>query len=82
MVSHFSDLFYLLKHKELRYAALGDAWFWAVGGFFYLVLVKLSGEVVSGKVGMGTTLRILVSFAWSRYDAWKFILCLSQPWKN
>ena len=54
MVSHFSDLFYLLKHKELRYAALGDAWFWAVGGFFYLVLVKLSGEVVSGKVGMGT----------------------------
>ena len=33
MVSHFSDLFYLLKHKELRYAALGDAWFWAVGGF-------------------------------------------------
>ena len=54
MVSHFSDLFYLLKYKELRYAALGDAWFWAIGGFFYLVLVKLSGEVVSGKVGMGT----------------------------
>ena len=54
MISHFSDLIYLFKHKELRYAALGDAWFWAVGGFFYLVLVKLSGEVVSGNVGMGT----------------------------
>ena len=33
MISHFSDLIYLFKHKELRYAALGDAWFWAVGGF-------------------------------------------------
>ena len=47
-------MIYLFKSKGLRYAALGDAWFWAVGGFFYLVLVKLSGEVVSGKVGMGT----------------------------
>ena len=54
LISHFNDLFYLFKNKELRYAALGDAWFWAVGGFFYLVLVKLSGEVVFGKVGMGT----------------------------
>ena len=54
LISHFNDMAFLFKHKELRYAALGDAWFWAVGGFFYLVLVKLSGEVVSGKVGMGT----------------------------
>ena len=54
MINHFRDLFYLLKRKELRYAALGDAWFWGVGGFFYLVLVKISGEVVAGKVGMGT----------------------------
>lgn len=54
LISHFNDLLYLFKNKELRYAALGDAWFWAVGGFFYLVLVKLSGEVVFGKVGMGT----------------------------
>jgi len=51
---HFHDLFYLLKRKELRYPAFGDAWFWGVGGFFYLVLVKLSGEVVSGDIGMGT----------------------------
>ena len=54
LVSHFHDLVYLFNSKGLRYASLGDAWFWAVGGFFYLVLVKLSGEVVSGKVGMGT----------------------------
>ena len=54
MINHFQDLFYLLKRKELRYAALGDAWFWGVGGFFYLVLVKISGEVVAGKIGMGT----------------------------
>ena len=54
MVNHFHDLLYLLRRKELRYAALGDAWFWGVGGFFYLVLVKISGEVVAGKVGMGT----------------------------
>ena len=54
MINHFQDLFYLLKRKELRYAALGDAWFWGLGGFFYLVLVKISGEVVAGKIGMGT----------------------------
>ena len=54
MVNHFHDLLYLLRRKELRYAALGDAWFWGVGGFFYLILVKISGEVVAGKVGMGT----------------------------
>jgi acyl-[acyl-carrier-protein]-phospholipid O-acyltransferase/long-chain-fatty-acid--[acyl-carrier-protein] ligase len=54
LVSHFQDLIYLYKRPPLRYAALGDAWFWGVGGFFYLVLVKLSGEVVAGQLGMGT----------------------------
>jgi acyl-[acyl-carrier-protein]-phospholipid O-acyltransferase/long-chain-fatty-acid--[acyl-carrier-protein] ligase len=54
ITSHFQDLLYLYKKPALRYAALGDAWFWAVGGFFYLVLVKLSGEVLPGQVGMGT----------------------------
>ena len=52
--SHFGDLRDLLKDRNLRGAALGDAWFWSVGGFFYLVLVKLSGEVVEGDVGLGT----------------------------
>ena len=51
--SHFGDLRDLLGDRALRGPALGDAWFWSVGGFFYLVLVKLSGEVVVGKVGMG-----------------------------
>ena len=54
LITHFQDLFYLFKRRGLRYAAMGDAWFWAMGGFLYLVFVKLSGEVVSGKVGMGT----------------------------
>jgi acyl-[acyl-carrier-protein]-phospholipid O-acyltransferase/long-chain-fatty-acid--[acyl-carrier-protein] ligase len=52
--SHFGDLRDLLKDRTLRGAALGDAWFWSVGGFFYLVLVKLSGEVIEGDVGLGT----------------------------
>ena len=53
LVSHWADLSSLWKDKGLRGAAIGDAWFWAVGSFFYLVLVKLSGEVVVGKFGMG-----------------------------
>ena len=54
LFSHFRDLGQLIKRSNLRWAALGDACFWAVGGFFYLVLVKLSGEVTVGKVGMGS----------------------------
>jgi acyl-[acyl-carrier-protein]-phospholipid O-acyltransferase/long-chain-fatty-acid--[acyl-carrier-protein] ligase len=52
--SHFGDLRDLMKNRKLRGPALGDAWFWSVGGFFYLVLVKLSGEVVEGDVGLGS----------------------------
>jgi len=54
LFSHFRDLGQLIKRPNLRWAALGDGCFWAVGGFFYLVLVKLSGEVTMGKVGMGS----------------------------
>lgn len=54
MISHFHDLRYLFRDRGIRYAALGDAWFWGMGGFFYLVLVKLSGEVTVGNVGMGS----------------------------
>jgi len=54
LVHHFQDLSILLKRPNLRWAALGDACFWAVGGFFYLVLVKLSGEVIEGREGMGS----------------------------
>ena len=52
--SHWRDLTSLWRDRRLRAAALGDAWFWSVGSFFYLVLVKLSGEVVKGEIGMGT----------------------------
>jgi len=52
--SHFKDLVYLWKEKPLRLAALGDAWFWAFGSFFYLVLVKLGGEMVGGGPGMAS----------------------------
>ena len=51
--SHFGDMRDLMKDRKLRGPALGDAWFWSVGGFFYLVIVKLSGEVVEGGVGLG-----------------------------
>jgi acyl-[acyl-carrier-protein]-phospholipid O-acyltransferase/long-chain-fatty-acid--[acyl-carrier-protein] ligase len=54
LVSHFQDLTFLFKDRGIRYAALGDAWFWGVGSFFYLILVKLSGEVVDGEVGIGS----------------------------
>ena len=45
--SHFGDLRDLLKVRKLRGPALGDAWFWSLGGFFYLVLVKLAGEEIA-----------------------------------
>ena len=51
--SHFGDMRGLMRDRKLRGPALGDAWFWSVGGFFYLVIVKLSGEVVDGDVGLG-----------------------------
>ena len=50
---------------------MGDAWFWAMGGFLYLVLVKLSGEVVSGKVGMGTL-----------YGSWFLLLGIGKIHSN
>ena len=54
LFGHFHDLRNLLRNNRLRWAALGDACFWSVGGFFYLVLVRLSGEVTEGNVGMGS----------------------------
>lgn len=54
LVSHFQNIAFLFKDRGIRYAALGDAWFWGVGSFFYLILVKMSGEVVDGEVGMGS----------------------------
>lgn len=53
-LSHLQDLSHLLLNPRLRWAALGDACFWSVGGFFYLVLVRLSGEVTEENMGMGS----------------------------
>ena len=38
--SHFGALRELRSSRPLLLAALGDAWFWAFGGFFFLVLVE------------------------------------------
>ena len=50
---HWRDLSTMWRNRGLRAAALGDAWFWSIGGFVYLVLVKLAGELVDGESGMG-----------------------------
>jgi acyl-[acyl-carrier-protein]-phospholipid O-acyltransferase/long-chain-fatty-acid--[acyl-carrier-protein] ligase len=52
--SHFGDLRDLMKDRKLRGPALGDAWFWSVGGFFWFVFVNLANEVVEGEVGIAT----------------------------
>ena len=52
--SHFGDLRDLMKDRKLRGPALGDAWFWSVGGFFWFVFVNLANEVVVGEVGIAT----------------------------
>ena len=72
--SHFGDLRDLMKDRKLRGPALGDAWFWSVGGFFYLVLVKLSGEVVEGGVGLGAFMAIGF-FCWA-WESWQGVCLL------
>lgn len=52
--SHFGDMRELMNDRKLRGPALGDAWFWSVGGFLWFVFVSLSGEVIEGNVGMGS----------------------------
>ena len=47
--SHLEDLSDLLMVRKLRGPALGDAWFWSLGGFLYLILVKLAGEEIANR---------------------------------
>ena len=51
--------------------------------FFYLVLVKLSGEVVSGKVGMGTLTVIgFFCLGWARcLEAYSLPISIEEEWK-
>ena len=40
----FEDVARFDERPKIERPCLGDAWFWSVGGFFYLVIVKLSGR--------------------------------------
>lgn len=52
LFNHYKDLKFIFSQPGLRWAALGDAWFWSLGGFLWLVLVELAGEVVPGNSGI------------------------------
>ena len=78
LFGHFHDLRNLLRNNRLRWAALGDACFWSVGGFFYLVLVRLSGEVTEGNVGAGQSLWLPVSLVGCRDYGRGFVCCLPE----
>lgn len=67
--SHFGALRELQSSRSLFLAALGDAWFWAFGGFFFLVLVKWASIVGDaerfgfwfGLLGVGIMLGSMIS---------------------
>jgi len=54
LFNHFEDLKFLLRNPKLRWSAFGDAWFWSLAGFLWLVLVELAGETVSGETGVSS----------------------------
>ena len=67
--SHFGALRELRSSRPLLLAALGDAWFWAFGGFFFFVLVKWAAIVGDperfgfwfGLLGVGIMLGSMIS---------------------
>ena len=67
--SHFGALRELRSSRPLFLAALGDAWFWAFGGFFFFVLVKWAAIVGDperfgfwfGLLGVGIMLGSMIS---------------------
>ena len=52
LYGHMKDLKILFRDKGLRWAALGDAWFWSLAGYLWLVLVELAGEISSDENGI------------------------------
>ena len=54
LFGHFHDLKNLLGNPRLRCGCSWGCMLLGSGGIFYLVLVRLSGEVIDGKVGMGS----------------------------
>lgn len=56
---HFSHFGRVWKERPLRLAALGNAYFFALGGVFYLSLVELGRELHGGGTGSATEAGIL-----------------------
>ncbi len=56
---HFSQVGKLWRERPLRLAALGNAWFFALGGVFYLSLVELGRELHGGATGSATEAGVL-----------------------
>jgi acyl-[acyl-carrier-protein]-phospholipid O-acyltransferase/long-chain-fatty-acid--[acyl-carrier-protein] ligase len=51
---HFYDLKDLWSHVEQKWAAIGIAYFYAVGSMFYLILVQIGSDAFGDKVGAVT----------------------------
>ena len=50
--------------------------------FFYLVIVKLSGEVVEGPVGLGALYGYWFLLLGLGIMGGEFVRCLPEPWEN
>lgn len=58
--SHFKEISILWKQKGLRLAALGVAYFYSLGGVFYLILIQVGRESHRGGVGSTTESGLLL----------------------
>jgi acyl-[acyl-carrier-protein]-phospholipid O-acyltransferase / long-chain-fatty-acid--[acyl-carrier-protein] ligase len=56
---HLHDVGRLWKERPLRLAALGSAYFYAIGGVFYLTLIELGRTLHGGHTGSATEAGIL-----------------------
>lgn len=56
---HFSHVGNLWRERPLRLAALGNAYFYALGGIFYLSLVELGRNLHNGATGSATEAGVL-----------------------
>lgn len=56
---HFTHVSQLWKERPLRLAALGNAYFYALGGTFYMILIELGRTLHGGETGSATEAGIL-----------------------
>ena len=79
LVSHFHDLFYLFKHRGLRYAALGGCLVLGSRKFF----LSGSGQAFRRNSGRndrnGLVTWLLVYAGWSWNYVGQFVGCLPEP---